>query len=387
MESKPDLSNISTQNIKCQICEKIFDSTEELDVHTDVYQGSLSHKCPDCTMSFKCRYDTKRHMVARHERELGDNENTYYIRCPKCVMTFKSCDGITRHTKAAHELDINDEDDIHATVPKALYQRLHDDENPQNLSYVGKVKSNGGLQSGLNHKCPDCAMTFECRDETNRHVVERHDRELKLSENTQHLKCPKCVMTFKSCDNVNRHAKAGHDVELGGEDHVNVLVPKATHQTWHGDENEEEQSKFCQTANPQVSQKYKNIGNFKCHICEKILRTAKGLRVHVDRHQGILGHNCPKCDMTLKCKCRYDTNRHKVIRHKRELGANENTKKVESFTFVDANDEDDGSPRKFLMKVKKPKAPATHPPYIDMVSAALQALQEPNGTSRQALLR
>ena len=40
-----------------------------------------------------------------------------------------------------------------------------------------------------------------------------------------------------------------------------------------------------------------------------------------------------------------------------------------------------------FLKPKNPKAPATHPPYIDMVSAALIALEDPKGTSRQALLR
>ena len=325
MESKLDLSDIPAENLKCKICEKTFHSTEELDVHTDLYLGSFSHKCPDCTMTFKCRYDTSRHMMARHERELRDFENTHYIRCPQCVMTFRSCDGIIRHTKAAHEVDIDDEEG----VPKIHFPRLHGDESPQNLSMA---KSNRvELQGGLNHKCPDCTMTFESRDETNMHMVERHNRELQTSENTLYLRCPKCVMTFKSQDRVNRHAEAAHNTDLSDEEHVNESIPEVP----HDDENEDEQHELC----PKDSSKHKIVGDFKCHICEKILKSAKGLRVHVDRHRGILGHKCPECDMTFKC--RYDTNRHMVGRHNRELGPNENTHRVESFAFVDADDEDD----------------------------------------------
>merc|ERR1712210_145810 len=35
----------------------------------------------------------------------------------------------------------------------------------------------------------------------------------------------------------------------------------------------------------------------------------------------------------------------------------------------------------------KPKAPASHPPYIAMVKAAIAALKERNGSSRQAIIK
>merc|ERR1712066_163742 len=38
-------------------------------------------------------------------------------------------------------------------------------------------------------------------------------------------------------------------------------------------------------------------------------------------------------------------------------------------------------------KASKPKAPAAHPTYINMVSAAIAALKERNGSSRQAVLK
>merc|ERR1712037_441142 len=38
-------------------------------------------------------------------------------------------------------------------------------------------------------------------------------------------------------------------------------------------------------------------------------------------------------------------------------------------------------------KASKPKAPAAHPTYITMVSAAITALKERNGSSRQAVLK
>ena len=38
-------------------------------------------------------------------------------------------------------------------------------------------------------------------------------------------------------------------------------------------------------------------------------------------------------------------------------------------------------------KAVKPKAPASHPPYIAMVKAAIAALKERNGSSRQAIVK
>merc|ERR1712129_572732 len=38
-------------------------------------------------------------------------------------------------------------------------------------------------------------------------------------------------------------------------------------------------------------------------------------------------------------------------------------------------------------KESKPKAPATHPKYIDMITAAIPALKERMGSSRQAILK
>ncbi len=45
------------------------------------------------------------------------------------------------------------------------------------------------------------------------------------------------------------------------------------------------------------------------------------------------------------------------------------------------------SPKKAAAKAKKAKAPANHPKYADMVKAAITALKERNGSSRQAILK
>ena len=45
------------------------------------------------------------------------------------------------------------------------------------------------------------------------------------------------------------------------------------------------------------------------------------------------------------------------------------------------------SPAKKAVKAKKPKAPAAHPPYANMIAAAIKALKDRNGSSRQAILK
>ena len=38
-------------------------------------------------------------------------------------------------------------------------------------------------------------------------------------------------------------------------------------------------------------------------------------------------------------------------------------------------------------RATKPKAPAAHPKYVDMIRAALESLKERGGSSRQAILK
>jgi histone H1/5 len=40
-----------------------------------------------------------------------------------------------------------------------------------------------------------------------------------------------------------------------------------------------------------------------------------------------------------------------------------------------------------VVKPKAPKAPAAHPKFLDMIKAAVAALKERNGSSRQALVK
>merc|ERR1739844_396342 len=46
----------------------------------------------------------------------------------------------------------------------------------------------------------------------------------------------------------------------------------------------------------------------------------------------------------------------------------------------------DAAPAK-VVKAKKPKAPAAHPTYAVMVAAAIKALKDRSGSSRQAILK
>ena len=235
----------------CPICGKVFDSLEALDLHTEQYLGNFSHKCPDCTMTFECRDEISGHMLDWHERELRDIENTYFTRCPQCVMTFKSCDGIMRHTRAAHELDTDG----------VSHQRLPGDvECPQDLSMEKSITEEQGVsisEGGFSHKCPDCNLIFENRDEINVHLLEEHNRELQLVENTRHIKCPNCVMSFKSWDRLNRHAEAAHGPDLSDEEHVDDFIPKAP----EDDENEEDQLEFGHLDLPKPKSTRRGLGD------------------------------------------------------------------------------------------------------------------------------
>merc|ERR1712242_221060 len=57
-----------------------------------------------------------------------------------------------------------------------------------------------------------------------------------------------------------------------------------------------------------------------------------------------------------------------------------NLSSLQTLTMADA------APAK-VVKAKKPKAPAAHPTYSVMVAAALKALKERSGSSRQAILK
>ena len=63
-------------------------------------------------------------------------------------------------------------------------------------------------QSGLPHRCPLCARTYERADHLNRH--------LKSHENARPHKCSRCTKSFNRADLLNRH-EASHDRHAKGD--------------------------------------------------------------------------------------------------------------------------------------------------------------------------
>ena len=63
-------------SLTCLACPKSFKTMRAFKLHKDRHQGTLNHKCPECVKTFNGRSEVNRHMLAIHNRELRDTENT-----------------------------------------------------------------------------------------------------------------------------------------------------------------------------------------------------------------------------------------------------------------------------------------------------------------------
>ena len=71
-----DESMFDAASLTCYACRKGFRTARAFKLHRDRHQGTLNHKCPMCPKTFNGRSEVNRHMVAIHNRELRDDENT-----------------------------------------------------------------------------------------------------------------------------------------------------------------------------------------------------------------------------------------------------------------------------------------------------------------------
>ena len=69
-----------------------------------------------------------------------------------------------------------------------------------------------------------------------------------------------------------------------------------------------------------------------------------------------------------------------------EVGSSDTSSVVDTISFEEFIMADSASPAKKTKKAA-PKKPADHPKYIDMITAAIVALKERTGSSRQAIMK
>ncbi|XP_069672986.1 zinc finger protein 813-like [Periplaneta americana] len=173
--SRPDISEMSHNSVKCHICHEVFITSESMKLHSHVHTMKKPFKCDVCGKYFTRSWNLKVHTRVHTE------ENPF--KCEVCGKCFSDPTGLSKHS------------------------RIHTGERPFKCDVCGKffressnLKFHVRLHTGERpFKCDQCRMCF-----TSKAVLKRHSR-IHTGEKT--FKCNVCGKCFAGAEYFKIHAR------------------------------------------------------------------------------------------------------------------------------------------------------------------------------------
>ena len=86
---------VDKEDLRCSICNIVFDRPSALDVHNRVHTGFKPYCCDLCPKAFAIRGNLKRHLL------IHSGEKPY--NCTHCSSCFNNSSHLTRHIKSKHK--------------------------------------------------------------------------------------------------------------------------------------------------------------------------------------------------------------------------------------------------------------------------------------------
>ncbi|KAF8384468.1 hypothetical protein PRIPAC_73610, partial [Pristionchus pacificus] len=242
----------------CEICGKTFSQKGALQNHSETHlekeKRSLPHQCPQCDMKFAQACALKAHMIVHLA---PDDPQRNKIECEVCGKLI-AASSVFRH-KLTH-FDSND---------------------PRREKF----------------KCDICGKTF-----TEFNSVVKHEQTHMTDDDPRKkkFKCDECGKICTTQRSLNLHSlrhkpegdplKEKYKCDVCGKCIVGNPSQLARHKETHLDSNDPEQARLMRP--------------FECTECDKYLRTAADLKVHMTLHTGRYPYKCERCGKGYNKKSR-----------------------------------------------------------------------------------
>ncbi|XP_054146583.1 zinc finger protein 774-like [Melozone crissalis] len=254
--------------------------SSELEVHEQLQDGEMPHKCSECGKSLSNRYALIRHM------RIHTGERPY--ECGQCGKSFKANSELTRHRRIhtgerPHECPQCGKSFCkRATL--IIHQRSHTGESPYYCGMCGKSFSHSSslivhmvIHLGERpYKCGRCGKSFRRSYELTRHQ--------RRNKGEQPYKCPECEKSF--CERVD------------------LIKHQRTHVGEGPYECPECGKSFCKHADLVTHQRtHTGERPYECGKCTKRFYTKSDLVKHQRTHTDERPFRCPDCGKGFQQNC------------------------------------------------------------------------------------
>ena len=255
-------------------------------------------------------------------REKGEKATPLHIECSKCAMTFKCRTEVKSHITVVHKEVLN-EPPSNLPFPdvkkEELLNQLSELRHAHGLNEDPKLSPFPFIDPLTTQKIQektvvnDFKIEFADESQATSALTDKGHQEIKLQMETKsnQYECEKCHRYFRGSFQLQQHQLVcNHGGNVSCDECDKEFTTERT--LFLHKRGAHRGKKPCLT-----KEKY------KCHLCKKTIKTARGLQYHIDWHRGNLNHKCLECEKTFEG--RRDVNRHMLGTHKRELGTNEST--------------------------------------------------------------
>ncbi|XP_044267565.1 gastrula zinc finger protein XlCGF57.1-like isoform X10 [Tribolium madens] len=307
-------SNTAKESYECQVCLKVFSSSEQLSDHKSSHREG-NQKCPLCDKTFLLLSAVRRHILRYHKKNIkfyckncdyktnnksrlqlhliSRHTKAFPLKCEVCNKGFLSKTALATHKEVAHD-------------GKRFVCELCSKMFMSYDCFKRHVKQHDPNYVERKFSCSHCSRLFNYKGHLKRHIETIH------SDEGGRYVCNVCGKRLTSNTSLNNHTR----IHAGEKNFVCDVCGKAfvlkntldVHTRVHTKERPfkctECDMAFSQSSTLENHRKiHAGEKNFVCEVCGKAFVARNTLKVHTRVHTKEKPFNCSKCDKAFPQKC------------------------------------------------------------------------------------